>query len=412
LATALADVLNGTASADVLYGGAGNDTLNGLDGDDILNGEADNDTLNGGNGNDSLSGGDGVDTLNGNAGDDHLNGGTGNDVLNGGSGNDTYVWNLGDGDDTISDDWGYAGQGAVNHLVFGPGILPSDVTSETVPSSTYHIKFVIHQDGVAVGSIRINYWTYVYSTARHATTWRLDFNNGDSYYQDLLPTLGNDTLNGTGESDSFHGYDGDDTLYGHAGDDVLAGGLGNDLLIGGLGNDEYRFNRGDGRDVINESSESNSTNVVVLGAGILPSQIGVMRFQDSLVLFDHLSDSTLEITGWWPLGLSPIQRIVFTNGIEWSAAEVTALVPTTNDFNGDGISDSAAYLSGVSIIEFDIDGDGLANELELLLGLNPLLADSDDDGITDPLDSDFGDGGATGPLAITIHTPSSAVITE
>ena len=193
---------------------------------------------------------------------------------------------------------------------------------------------------------------------------------------------------------------------------MLSGGLGNDLLVGGLGSDEYRFNRGDGRDVIIESSESNSTNVVVLGAGILPTQIGVIRFLNSLVLFDHSSDSTLEIKGWWPLNLAPIQKIIFSNGIEWSSAELTAMVPITNDFNIDGMSDSAAYLSGTSIIDLDIDGDGLANDVELLLGLNPLSADSDNDGISDLLDTDFGAGSATGLLVITIHTPSSAVITN
>ena len=117
------DTLNGGSLADSLYGDAGQDLLNGNDGDDSLYGGAGNDTLNGGNGNDLLEGGDGDDVLNGGQGVDTLRGGAGNDVLTtdwwgwgntfeGGVGNDTmqgsyakdvYVFNLGDGQDTITD---------------------------------------------------------------------------------------------------------------------------------------------------------------------------------------------------------------------------------------------------------------------------------------------------------------------
>ncbi|MDP1573035.1 MAG: calcium-binding protein, partial [Pseudomonadota bacterium] len=67
-------------------GTAGNDSLSAMsDGDNILNGLGGNDWLHGSSGNDTLIGG------------------TGTDYLNGGTGNDTYVFNLGDGVDTISD---------------------------------------------------------------------------------------------------------------------------------------------------------------------------------------------------------------------------------------------------------------------------------------------------------------------
>ncbi|WP_439590585.1 calcium-binding protein, partial [Hydrogenophaga sp.] len=69
----------------------------------IVDTTASNDTLHGGAQADVLEGGAGDDTLNGNAGADTLIGGTGNDVLNGGLGNDSYVFNLGDGADSITD---------------------------------------------------------------------------------------------------------------------------------------------------------------------------------------------------------------------------------------------------------------------------------------------------------------------
>lgn len=92
------DTLTGTALNDVLDGGSGNDTLYGGNG---------NDTLKGGFGHDTLSGGNGNDVLDGGFGDDVLIGGKGNDKLNGGMGNDTYIFNLGDGQDTIQDSLGH-----------------------------------------------------------------------------------------------------------------------------------------------------------------------------------------------------------------------------------------------------------------------------------------------------------------
>ena len=77
-----------------------------LDGDDIVYGSSYADTINGGNGDDIIYGGSGNDTIRGGNGNDYIVGGTGNDYIDGGSGDDTYVYNLGDGLDTIVDSEG------------------------------------------------------------------------------------------------------------------------------------------------------------------------------------------------------------------------------------------------------------------------------------------------------------------
>ena len=91
-----ADTIYGKAGADVLLGDAGADTLRGGDGDDTLFGDDGNDELTGGTGNDTLRGGDGDDVLNGRGGDDFLGGGTGNDLLSGGMNDDLLRGGLGD----------------------------------------------------------------------------------------------------------------------------------------------------------------------------------------------------------------------------------------------------------------------------------------------------------------------------
>jgi Ca2+-binding RTX toxin-like protein len=80
-----ADSLVGGSGADTIFGGAGSDTLRGYGFDDVISGDA---------GRDFLSGGTGRDTV---------DGGTGSDTLYGGSGADSFVFQQGDGSDSIRD---------------------------------------------------------------------------------------------------------------------------------------------------------------------------------------------------------------------------------------------------------------------------------------------------------------------
>ena len=90
--------------------------LEGTENDDAMTGTNMVDRINSLEGNDSVSSG---------AGDDILTGGAGGDDLHGGSGNDTYVFNLGDGVDTIED----ISTVAENNMIrFGEGITANDLS--------------------------------------------------------------------------------------------------------------------------------------------------------------------------------------------------------------------------------------------------------------------------------------------
>ncbi|MBR6626349.1 MAG: hypothetical protein IKL04_00010, partial [Lachnospiraceae bacterium] len=82
---------------------SGYGTMKGYHEDEVYHMGAGNDTVNAGDGNDRLNGGEGDDRLYGGAGRDLINGGVGNDTLDGGAGSDIYLFNPGDGADTISD---------------------------------------------------------------------------------------------------------------------------------------------------------------------------------------------------------------------------------------------------------------------------------------------------------------------
>ena len=81
----------------VINGQAGDDTVTGQNGIASLT----HLTINGGDGNDTLGGGDGDDALMGGNGNDTIDGNRGTDTAIGGGGNDTFVWDPGDGSDTL-----------------------------------------------------------------------------------------------------------------------------------------------------------------------------------------------------------------------------------------------------------------------------------------------------------------------
>jgi trimeric autotransporter adhesin len=86
--------------------------------DNVLIGNSEDNWLSGESGNDTLWGGRGVHR-------DTETVRSGNDALRGGSGHDTYLFNLGDGTDTIGD---RAGIGEGNRIQFGAGIARSSLT--------------------------------------------------------------------------------------------------------------------------------------------------------------------------------------------------------------------------------------------------------------------------------------------
>ena len=58
-------------------------------------------TIDGGSGSDTIAGGKGIETLLGGGGNDSIDGNGGNDLALLGAGNDTFVWDPGDGSDTV-----------------------------------------------------------------------------------------------------------------------------------------------------------------------------------------------------------------------------------------------------------------------------------------------------------------------
>ncbi len=100
------DVIDGSNGGQTIYAGAGNDNVKAGTGVDTIFGGSGNDIITGNNGGDSIFGGSGNDIIFGGNGPDIIIGGHGDDQLTGnteGSGSDTFVFNLNDDHDIITD---------------------------------------------------------------------------------------------------------------------------------------------------------------------------------------------------------------------------------------------------------------------------------------------------------------------
>jgi Ca2+-binding RTX toxin-like protein len=132
-----------------------------------------------------------------------------------------------------------------------------------------------------------------------------DFIGGGSDDDQMIGGSGNDTA---------FGDDGNDTVYGSQGSDIVVGGRGNDTVIGGDGMDIFRYQRGDGSDVVFDDYVDNwetvwlngtYTNGYVLDPTTATvTKNGVTYFDGSqwLGLFDYANESLLFRRHLGPVG--------------------------------------------------------------------------------------------------------------
>ena len=185
-------LVSGGDGNDRIRGGLGNDTINGDSGNDIIFGYDGDDRLNGGIGNDSVHGGNGNDTLWGESGDDRLNGGDGNDVLFGGPGTDylvggkgadTYVFSLGEGKDTITDN-----VDEHNAPQFGQNISVNDLHIDAITDVRGNTDWKITIKGSEGDSITIND-QFVSGNINDAVIDTFRFDEGTLSLQELMGRL-------------------------------------------------------------------------------------------------------------------------------------------------------------------------------------------------------------------------------
>lgn len=268
------------------------------------------------------------DTIYGNRGNDTLIGGYGDDVLHGGYGADTYIYNLGDGFDTIDDyeSW-YEPDGAeknIDKIVFGQGISFEDLTFRYEYNS-----LIINIKGEERQGIHIN--NYFDTRGGNASQIEeLHFADGrvfDLQKEGLVFTQTNESerISGTDFDDVVYGNGGDDTIYTGKGDDILIGGTGNDYLDGGAGADTYIYNLGDGFDTISDFDfdcdndrdyKNRIINTIRFGEGITKENINISRGENNNLLITINGDLTqgISIDNFFWTKQYEIEQIEFSDG--------------------------------------------------------------------------------------------------
>jgi Ca2+-binding RTX toxin-like protein len=199
-----------------------------------------------------------ADTIAGDAQDNILNGGTGNDAFVGSAGNDA----IDGGADTDTADYSALGgvtpqtiTATFGHAAGVVGIAKGPLGADTLTS----IETLIANAGAAnnllnfalsVNPVNVNLLTGVLALAGQTITTVTNFD-------DVIGTLGDDTITGDGQANSLSGGGGADVIDGGGGADVINGGGGADVINGGGGADVIDggteadvINGGGGADVI------------------------------------------------------------------------------------------------------------------------------------------------------------------
>ena len=356
----------------IIQGTLNNDSIVGTTDSDQINADAGNDYVNGGGGYDTLQGGAGNDLINGHG---LFEGGTGDDTLTGndyGTVGDTYVFNLGDGKDTIFDCGASYGAQATDVLKFGAGISATDVTLQRVGNN---MVFKINSsDQVTVDSWFLSGDRKLESIEfADGTVWTASSFTGMTLF--INGTDGKDSLNNYGSewsgtysidagagddsitcmslaNNTLRGGAGNDMIYGHG---WIEGGTGDDNLVGsstGLEGETYMFNLGDGKDTITDygtyipGSAAQATDILKFGTGISAPQITLERMGYSMVFKVSATDQ-ITVNSWFDTADRDIESIQFADGTIWDSTALSTLTLALNGTSGnDNITGWAYEWSG------------------------------------------------------------------
>ncbi len=165
------------------------------------------------------------------SGNDTINAKKGDDAIINYEGNTTYIFNIGDGNDTILD---YSG---IDKIKFGANISQSDV------------KYYRHNNDLVIGvknfedSITVVNW---FQDEANRVEY-FEFSDGSVLFEEnIINTLSatiatgyDDVIIGNDEDNIIDGLSGNDYIEGRGGDDTIIGGLGKDIMKGGAGDDVY-----------------------------------------------------------------------------------------------------------------------------------------------------------------------------
>jgi Ca2+-binding RTX toxin-like protein len=318
----------GHIDSETLLGSTQYDVLDGRNGDDILNGYAGHDTLMGGHGQDTL------------------NGGTGNDYLTGEHGSDVYTFVTGDGTDVLADN----GQQGIDAISF---VQDASITPDTVHFSNRvgiagdvylsynndpHDRITLHKqfDNSGQGIEEIHF--------ANGTIWHSDdifqaaFGRASTSHQGYNPIVSSDGI---------------DSIIGTTAGDAMIGGRGGDYLSGGQGDDLYVFNKGDGKDAIDDNSTS-AHDSLTFGADITLNTISfshrIGHKNDLVIKFNDAPSDSIMVRQFFTDN-GALETFTFADGSVLTSHQVATLTDAMTGFNSVGTAMAALHQPSPSILD-------------------------------------------------------------
>ena len=161
-------------------------------------------TIDGGDGNDRIAGGKGVERLIGGRGNDSIDGNGGNDLGLLGAGNDTFVWDPGDGSDTVE------GQAGTDTMLFNGanGAEQVDLSANGSRLKFFRVQGAITMDTAGVERVDFN----ALGGADLVTVNDLTGTDVRSVNVDLAGTLGGATGDGQADRVVVNATNGNDRI--------------------------------------------------------------------------------------------------------------------------------------------------------------------------------------------------------
>ena len=231
-----------------------------------------------------VRGSSGDDSYHGDAADNLVIASGGNDMLNGGAGQDTVSFLTGIWPDPAE----FVGDSAVSSDASGAASMG---TAMPLLPPLHSADVDLKQGQAAMSSADKNATSTLKNFENVIGTLGDDSIAGDGGANTLVGATGNDNLSGRGGDDALNGGAGSDTLIGNTGADTLKGKVGDDTLRGGRGDDNLKG--GAGNDVLNGGA---GTNTLTGGAGedtfVFTDNSGATTIRD----FDGNAD-TVDLSG-------------------------------------------------------------------------------------------------------------------
>jgi Ca2+-binding RTX toxin-like protein len=250
------------------------------------------------------------ESISGSSGDDTFDGKGGNDTLTGYTGSDTYIYGIGSGNDTVTENGADAGTDNIKLI----GLNASDVEFSRWGTNLY-VRIIATGEQIMVENQFANGWGVEQVTFANGSIWDRAQITSAAWYR------------GSANGESISGSSGDDTFDGKGGNDTLTGYTGSDTYIYGIGS---------GNDTITENGADAGTDNIKL-VGLNASDVEFMRWGNALYITIIATGERVMVENQFANGWG-VEQVTFANGSTWDRAQIASAAWLRGTSGNDSIS--------------------------------------------------------------------------